>query len=57
MSSISDFFQLFEPFGEIESVEIGKDKDSGKPNGFVFVQYANSEDAKAVSDSKVLLKF
>lgn len=41
--------QMFEPFGEIESVKIIKDRFSGRSKGFGFVEMpSNSEADKAI---------
>jgi RNA recognition motif-containing protein len=39
--------QAFEAFGEIASVNLISDRDSGRPKGFGFVEMANDEHAKA----------
>lgn len=38
--------RLFAPFGEISFVSIIKDRESGKPRGFGFVQLGNDEQAQ-----------
>lgn len=38
--------QLFEAFGQVSSVRIIKDKFSGEPKGFGFVDMANAEEAQ-----------
>lgn len=41
---------LFEAFGQVSSIRIIKDKFSGEPKGFGFVDMANQEEAeKAIS--------
>jgi cold-inducible RNA-binding protein len=37
--------ELFAPFGEIESVKIITDKQTGRPRGFGFVEMPSSENA------------
>ncbi len=37
----------FEAFGEITSVNLISDRDTGRPKGFGFVEMANDEHAKA----------
>jgi RNA recognition motif-containing protein len=37
----------FEPFGTVTSVALIKDKYSGQPRGFAFVEMANKEEAEA----------
>lgn len=40
----------FEKFGEVSSLDIVTDKDSGKPKGFAFVEMHSDENAqKAIS--------
>ncbi len=42
--------QAFEGFGEVSTVNIITDRDSGKPRGFAFVEMsANDEAAAAIS--------
>ena len=38
---------LFEAHGEVASVRIITDRDSGRPRGFGFVEMANDEEARA----------
>jgi len=45
--SNQDLKQLFDPFGEIDLVEIQKDPISGKTKGYAFIQFKNSADARA----------
>ena len=40
--------QLFDPFGEIEQVDIQRDPISGRCRGFAFVHYCKADDAKEV---------
>ncbi|KAH9944332.1 splicing factor CC1-like protein [Epithele typhae] len=42
----SDIKQVFEPFGELEFVDLHRDPSSGRSKGYAFVQYKRSEDAK-----------
>jgi RNA recognition motif-containing protein len=39
--------QAFETYGEITSVNLISDRDTGRPKGFGFVEMANDEHAKA----------
>ncbi len=39
--------QAFETYGEITSVNLIADRDTGRPKGFGFVEMANDEQAKA----------
>ena len=40
-----DMFQLFSPFGNLISVRIMVEKDTGRSRGFGFVSYDNPESA------------
>jgi RNA-binding protein 39 len=42
----SDIKQVFEPFGELEFVDLHKDPVTGRSKGYAFVQYKRSEDAR-----------
>lgn len=42
----SDIRQVFEPFGELEFVDLHRDPMTGRSKGYAFVQYKRSEDAK-----------
>ncbi|KIP03954.1 hypothetical protein PHLGIDRAFT_25854 [Phlebiopsis gigantea 11061_1 CR5-6] len=42
----SDIKQVFEPFGELEFVDLHRDPTTGRSKGYAFVQYKRSEDAK-----------
>ncbi|EGW31452.1 multiple RNA-binding domain-containing protein 1 [Spathaspora passalidarum NRRL Y-27907] len=44
-STENDFRNLFEPYGTLEEVHIAIDTRTGKSKGFVYVQFANPEDA------------
>jgi RNA recognition motif-containing protein len=39
--------QAFEAFGEVSSVNIIADRDTGKPRGFAFVEMATRDEAMA----------
>lgn len=41
-----DLKELFEPFGQIEYVDIHRDPQTGKCKGYAFIQYADPEKAK-----------
>ncbi|KAN0124730.1 hypothetical protein V8E52_001282 [Russula decolorans] len=41
-----DIKQVFEPFGELEFVDLHKDSVTGRSKGYAFVQYKRSEDAR-----------
>ena len=38
----SEIQQVFEPFGELEFVDLHKDSATGRSKGYAFVQYAPS---------------
>jgi RNA-binding protein 39 len=42
----SDIKQVFEPFGELEFVDLHRDPMTGRSKGYAFVQYKRSEDAR-----------
>ncbi|TCD62214.1 hypothetical protein EIP91_007219 [Steccherinum ochraceum] len=42
----SDIKQVFEPFGELEFVDLHRDPTTGRSKGYAFVQYKRAEDAK-----------
>ncbi|ETW87166.1 hypothetical protein HETIRDRAFT_99556 [Heterobasidion irregulare TC 32-1] len=46
----SDIKQVFEPFGELEFVDLHRDPMTGRSKGYAFVQYKKSEDAKMALD-------
>ena len=41
-----DLRDLFAPHGEIESVKLITDRDSGRSKGFGFVKFVNEDDAQ-----------
>ncbi len=41
----------FEQFGEVASVKIIKDKFSGEPRGFAFVEMPNNDEAQAAMEN------
>ena len=45
-----DLRQAFEAFGQVESVNIVKDRLSGESRGFGFVQMASKDEAQAAID-------
>lgn len=45
-SSEDDLRDVFEAHGEVTDVFIPKDRESGRPRGFAFVTFANSEDGQ-----------
>ncbi|KAJ2931145.1 hypothetical protein H1R20_g5968, partial [Candolleomyces eurysporus] len=42
----SDIKQVFEPFGELEFVDLHRDSMTGRSKGYAFVQYKRPEDAR-----------
>jgi cold-inducible RNA-binding protein len=40
-----DLRALFEPFGQVTRVHIGKDRETGRSRGFAFVEMANDDEA------------
>ncbi len=43
--------QLFEPYGAVERVNIIRDRDTGQPRGFAFVEMSDGEQAdKAIAE-------
>jgi len=38
---------LFAEFGEVTSVKIIEDRDTGRPKGFAFVEMSNQDEAEA----------
>lgn len=36
----------FEPYGKVDNVTIMRDRDTGQPRGFAFVEMANDEEAQ-----------
>ncbi|KAH7883549.1 hypothetical protein F5I97DRAFT_1813832 [Phlebopus sp. FC_14] len=42
----SDIRQVFEPFGELEFVDLHRDPMTGRSKGYAFVQYKRADDAK-----------
>ncbi|PBK77318.1 splicing factor CC1-like protein [Armillaria solidipes] len=42
----SDIKQVFEPFGDLEFVDLHRDPMTGRSKGYAFVQYKRAEDAK-----------
>lgn len=46
-----DLRQAFEAFGEVVSVNIITDRDSGRPKGFGFVEMGSKEEATAAIEA------
>ncbi len=46
-----ELLSIFEPYGEITSIYIVTDRDTGRPRGFAFVELADDgEAAKAITE-------
>jgi RNA recognition motif-containing protein len=45
-----DLLAAFEPFGEVVSARVIKDKESGRSRGFGFVEMPNADEANAAID-------
>src|SRR5215475_537723 len=41
-----DLRSLFEPYGQVDNVSVAKDRFSGQPRGFGFVEMANAEEGE-----------
>lgn len=48
-----NYLQLFDPFGEIEQIDIQRDHISGRCKGFAFVHYCRADDAKEVTSNLI----
>ncbi len=47
----SELRSIFEPYGEITSINVITDRDTGRPRGFAFVELGNDgEAAKAITE-------
>ncbi len=47
----SELRSIFEPYGEITSINVITDRDTGRPRGFAFVELSNDgEAAKAITE-------
>ena len=49
-ASDADVSALFEPYGEVQSIQIMTDRDTGKPRGFGFVEMASEDGQKAIAE-------
>ena len=45
-----DLKEAFEVFGEVETVKVLKDNDTGRSKGFGFVEMSNNADAQSAID-------
>jgi cold-inducible RNA-binding protein len=41
----ADLRTLFEPFGQVTRVHLGKDRETGRSRGFAFVEMTNDDEA------------
>jgi cold-inducible RNA-binding protein len=46
-----DLKEAFEVFGEVETVKLIKDNDTGRSKGFGFVEMSNNSEAQAAIDA------
>ncbi len=47
----TDIRELFEPFGEVTSVSLITDRETGRPRGFGFVEMASSSEGNAAIEA------
>lgn len=47
--SEGDLSALFEPFGEVQSIQLMTDRETGKPRGFGFVEMPSDAGQKAIA--------
>jgi len=50
-TSEDDLRKAFEAHGQVDSVNIITDRDTGRPKGFGFVEMSNETEARAAMDS------
>lgn len=50
-TSETELEQAFAPYGAVERVSIIRDRDSGQPRGFAFVEMSNPEEAQKAIES------
>ena len=48
--SEQDLRTTFEAYGQVDNVTIMRDRDTGQPRGFAFVEMANDEEAQKAID-------
>lgn len=48
--SEDDLKELFETYGEVESVKIIKDRETGRSKGFGFIEMTNDDEARTAID-------
>ena len=46
-ATVDDVRQLFEPYGDVERVNLPEDRETGRPRGFGFVEMPNATEARA----------
>jgi len=45
--SDQDLLEIFEEFGEVNSAKVIKDRETGRPKGFAFVEMENEDEAQS----------
>ena len=50
-TSEDDLRKAFEAHGQVDSVTIIMDRDTGRPKGFGFIEMSNDEEAKAAMEA------
>ena len=50
-SGEADLRRLFEPYGQVTSVSVVIDRETGRSRGFAFVEMANDQEARAAIDA------
>ena len=49
-TTASDLAELFKPFGQVTSVQVAADRETGRSRGFAFVEMPSDEEAaKAIT--------
>ena len=46
-ATVDEVRQLFEPYGDVERVNLPEDRETGRPRGFGFVEMPNDTEARA----------
>jgi cold-inducible RNA-binding protein len=46
-ATVDEVRQLFEPYGDVERVNLPEDRETGRPRGFGFVEMPNATEARA----------
>lgn len=50
-TSEAELREVFAAYGEVTSASLVMDRETGRPRGFGFVEFANAEDAKAAIEA------